>query len=275
MRTAFTLLVIAVLTRAHLPAQLTLQQPSQSAKSGISTTIPAFHGKTIYVYLNEQAALSRNGDTKATTELTRQMFRNTGIPVDVADAFSFTDRVVQAESAYRNGVHAGVQEADIVKAVNNLAKSINAPVWVRTNQAEIRKLRMRLLVTYPQLFASQEPPDAEGHYKALSEKMSPVEAVYLATSLLFQKRFNADFQFTEEEQAQNAKLDPATVKTMHFQRKRELIDLLRGQSTTSSMRDLLAASDHLFTDLGIEQAGNAGITDPLQISPTVENEGGR
>ncbi|MGH9597071.1 MAG: hypothetical protein ACRD3K_09770, partial [Edaphobacter sp.] len=116
--------------------------------------------------MNQWADLSRAGNAEATTELTRQMFRNGGIPSEMADAFGYTDRIVKADVAYQNGTEPAIHEADIVKAVNNLVNTVGAPTWVRTNQVEVRKWRMRLLLTYPRLIGSHEPPDAHGHYKA-------------------------------------------------------------------------------------------------------------
>ena len=108
---------------------------------GLTTTFffaqsssPASPGQSAHAKVNELADLSRSGNADATTELTRQMFRSNGIPSDIADSFGFTDRIVKAEAAYRDGSQASVHEADIVKAVNNLANTFAAPAWLHTNQ---------------------------------------------------------------------------------------------------------------------------------------------
>jgi hypothetical protein len=132
---------------------------------------------------------------------------------------------------------------------------------------------MRLLGVYPQLIASLDPPDANGHYKALSESMRPVEAAYIAICHLYQKHYNADFQFIDEEQAQNAKLDAATVKAKHLQPMQIFGSLLRGQSSPARERDLLIASDHFFDDLGIEQVANSGTAEPPTSSRTAMQKG--
>jgi hypothetical protein len=238
----------------HALLALAVLIPTSFAQS----TIPATPVKSVHAKVNELADLSRAGNADATTELTRQMFLNGGIPSEIPDSFGFTDRIAKAEAAYRNGTQPSIHEADVVKAVNNLANTVGAPTWVRTNQAEVRKVRMRLLVSYPKLFASQEPPDNNGRYKALSENMRPVEASYLAICLLYQKHYNADLQFTDEEQAANAKLDAATVKAKHLERVQLFDSLLRGKTSSVSVRDLLTASVHFFDDLGIEQASNVG-----------------
>jgi hypothetical protein len=264
MRVAHAILAVAVLTTTPLFAQPTT-----------SSTLPTTQGKSVFVYVNELADLSRAGNADATRELAHQTFRNNGIPTQIADAFGFTDRIVQAEVAYQNGMHIPVHEADIVKAVNNLVNTVRAPAWVRTNQAEVRKMRMRLLTVYPRLIASQEPPDDHGRYKALSENMRPVEAAYIAICLLYQKHYNADFQFTDEEKAQNAKLDSQTVKGEHLQRTQSFGSLLSGQSSQVSERDLLTAADYFFDDLGIEQTANIGTAERPASSGSAMQKGVR
>jgi hypothetical protein len=73
--------------------------------------------------------------------LAHQLFKNVSIPTDLADALGFTDRIVQAEIASRNGTHPAIHEADVVRAINNLTNTIGAPQWAQTNQLEVRKLR--------------------------------------------------------------------------------------------------------------------------------------
>lgn len=266
------LLVIAVLTTTPLFGQSTPQQPIQHPGSTTTSTLPTSQGQSVIAYVNELAGLSLAGNADATRELTRQMFRNGGIKSETADAFGFTDRIVQAEAAYRNGIHAPIHEADIVTAVNNLANTVGAPAWVRTNQAEVRKMRTRLLVAYPRLFAGQESPDANGQNKALNENMRPVEAAYVAISLLYQKHYNADFQFTDEEQAQNAKLNAATVKAEHLQRMQIFGSLLRVQSSQAGVRNL-AAADYFFDDLGIERVARTSTAEPPTSSRTAIQKG--
>jgi len=272
-RVAYALLAVAILTTIPLFSQSTLQQPTQASKPTPSSTLPTSKSKSVFDHVNELADLSRAGNADATRELTRQVFRNGGIPSEIADSFGFTDRIVQAESAYRNGSQAPVHEADIVKAINNLVSAVGAPAWVRTNQVEVRKARMRLLVAYPRLIASQEPPDDNGHYKPLSENMRPVEAAYVAITLLYQKHYNADFQFTDEEQSQNAKLDSATVNAKHLERTHTFGSLVGGQSSIISVRDLQSAAGYFFDDLGISQVVNTDSAAPSKSSGIASQKG--
>ena len=209
-------------------------------------------GETVYSHVNDQAVLSRSGNFAATTELTHQLFKNVAIPTELADAFGFTDRIAHAEVEYRKGAHPAVHESDVVKAVNNMVTAIGAPQWAHTSLAEVRKLRMHMLVVYPQLIASQEPPDSSGHYKAVSDNLRPIEAAYLATTMLYQKAYNSEYQFTETEKAQNDTLSPAVVKAKQQERVNTLQAMLHGKTQSVSVRDLLTASDRFFSDLGME-----------------------
>ena len=149
--------------------------------------IPPAHPESVFHHVNRQAVLSRAGDTSATQDLAHQLFLTVGVPVEIADALSYTDRIVQAQVSYHRGAHPGITEEDVVKAVNNMANELGVPLWTRTTKKEVRKLRMHMLVLYPQMMASHGPPDNNGHRKAVSEKMQPIEAAYLASTLLYQK----------------------------------------------------------------------------------------
>ena len=76
--------------------------------------------------------------------------------------------------------------------------------------------------------------------------MRPVEAAYIAITLLYQKHYNTLFQFTEEEQIENAKLDASTVKAKHLQRIQDFDSMLRGASSKAHGPDLLNAADYFF-----------------------------
>lgn len=197
---------------------------------------------------NDLVRSSHSGQLDATRELTRRMFRNMAIPSDVADSLGFTDRVTAAEVAYRRGDHSGVNETDIIKAVNNMANNLGVPEWVKTNVDEVRMVRMHLVATIPNLAAYQGPPDAKGRYPALSGKMSPLEAGYVVTKLLYQKAFNAEFQVSEKERV-SGKLTDAQVYALHMQRTETLQSMLQGRTQALSVRDLLTASDMLFNDV--------------------------
>lgn len=231
----------------------------QASCRSFPTPPPPTHpvNDSITVHLQQVAVRSNAGDLSATNELARQMFVDAGIPNVLASSFGFTDRLANAEVEYRKGAHSSVTEASIVKAVNNMVATIGAPQWARTNVVEVRKLRMHMLVNNPELFANQGAADNTGHYKALGETMTPLEGSYVATALLYQKTIHPDYQFTEGEKAQNVNRDAKAVHAEQVSRTNELQDLLQGKTQSLSVRDLLNASDHFFSDLGVEPVPGA------------------
>jgi hypothetical protein len=202
--------------------------------------------------VNEQAVLVHAGDSQAIASHSSTVFQRVGIPAEVADAFHFTARLAQAETDYRNGSHAAIHEEDLVRANNNLVSTLGAPEWAQTNQQEVRKLRMEFMARYPQLLANQAPADENGHFQALSKNISPIEATFLATSLIYQKLYAPDYQLTAKEKAAGGKaaLSPA----IFLQRTQALLDILHGNAQNLSIFDLTHAADGRFSDLGISSS---------------------
>ena len=128
--------------------------------------------------------------------------------------------------------------------------------YAGTSQPEVRRLRMHMLALYPQLLGSNEPPDSQGRYKALSDNLRPIEASWLTVTMLYQKAYNSQYQFSGLERAKNAKLSAEAINVEHLERTKELNDILTGKTQNTSVRDLLAASDHLFSDIGINSSVN-------------------
>lgn len=213
-------------------------------------------GQSPRAFVNRQAVLSRSGDVQATTELAHELSKAIAMPTELGDALGFTNRVVTAEVNFRNGSHQAVHETDIVNAVNNLATTVGTPQWTHTNLAEVKKLRMHMLVLYPEMIASRERPDSKGHYKAVSDAMGPMEASYIATMLIYQKAYNPDYQFTDAERLQNVHLSADSVTTEHLQRQRTIQNLFRGNSQSVSALNGFQAADHFYTDLGIASVSN-------------------
>jgi hypothetical protein len=232
------------------------------------------HALSFYSRLNDAARGERAGDATQIPVLVHGAFSNAGIPVKLADAVGFTERISQAQQSYVAGTLAPIHEAAIVRAVNNFASSLGTPAWTHTTPDEIRLLRVRLVAVLPQLFAYEGPPDAARRYPLLSPKMSPVEASFIAVTMLNMKAFNHDFQFTAAERIQNEKLDPVAVRATLQQRQQLMFDIVQGRSDSISFRDLLAAGDHLFSDLGIPETAEAGRNASPTWSQTVGAKGG-
>ena len=194
---------------------------------------------------------SRSGDKPSTLLLTHMLFENASVPDQVADAMGFTDRVARAEADYQSGAHTPAHEIDIVRAVNHLMEGVGAPQWARTSLPEVHKLRMHLLVGYPHLIASPQPPDSKGHRKPLADTMSPLEAAFIATTLVYQKAYNTEYMFTPAELARQDATDVANRKTEQLQRQALLEETFHGQNASVSWHDLINASNLFFNDLNM------------------------
>ncbi len=227
-----------------------------------ATPNPSQHPLPRYRQIDQLAVRSRSGDKRSTLLLTRMMFENASVPDQVADAMGFTGRVSRAEADFQSGAHAPVHEIDIVRAVNHLMEGLAAPQWARTTQPEVRKLRMHLLVGYPHLIASAQPPDSKGHRKPLAETMSPLEAAFIATTLVYQKAYNPEYMFTTEELSHNSPADIANRKTEQLQRSSLLEKTFHGQNDSISWHDLISASNLFFDDLNMPVAQNIASSDP-------------
>jgi len=200
-----------------------------------------------HVYIDSQAVLAKQGSEPAIRNIANQLFLGAGLPSELTSAFEFNDRVVQAELKYRNGQQPAVQTADIVKAVNNLVNTIGAPAWAHTNAQEVTKLRMWMLIMYPHLIANPTPRQPDGTRQILSPQMSPLEAAFIATTLIEQKLWNDYYQLAPSERT-----TPQTIHKLSAQRGAELRTAIAGGIQGHSVRDLLHVADGFFTDLRID-----------------------
>jgi hypothetical protein len=190
--------------------------------------------------------------------MTSELSKEIGIPSEVATAYGFNERIVQSELSYRRGGQQGAREDDVVKAVNNLVASVGAPAWAFTNVHEVKRLRMLLVIRYPHLIASEAPPDEKGHYKALDDTMSPLEATYVGGVMIQQKLLNPDFQFSDQEKNLPGYADKNQRAASSASRGASLRKIVTGQSSWNSVRDLLNASDNFLTDLHVAQSTTGG-----------------
>ena len=99
--------------------------------------------------INEKARAARSGQPDAVRELTDAVFETIVDPdaVSADAARELKDRVHRSEMGYRQGKRKGVDEIEVVKVINGLAKKYGAPDYAKTNQGEVRELRMSMLLT--------------------------------------------------------------------------------------------------------------------------------
>ena len=144
--------------------------------------------------VNAKAQAAKGNDETAIRELADEMFRLFEFdkaPAGMDDAIK--ERLVRAEINFRNGTNkADPSEFRVVHVVNRLADQLGAPAYARTNVFEVRRLRTDLRPYTPDLQTGDMADE-------LGAPMSPMEAFFFAVSLLQQKRYNVEFQLTNDE----------------------------------------------------------------------------
>lgn len=151
------------------------------------------------VSVKEKARAAKSNDEAAIRALADEifsMFNFDQAPAGMDDAIK--ERLVRAEIKYRQGRAKGSQEFRVAHMVNLLAHKLGAPDYARTNVLEVRRLRMSLL-PYTSGLRAQSPADETRKGEKRSASMSPLEAFVVAVSLLQQKRFNVEYQLTNDE----------------------------------------------------------------------------
>jgi len=149
--------------------------------------------------LNDKARAAKGGNEAAVRGLADEVFNQFELgsaPAGLADAVK--DRLVRAEVNYRAGHGKGISDAAAARMVNRLAHEIGAPAFARTNVFELRRLKTGLL-PYTSDFQSRPAGGVVGRRDANEPSMSPLEATYFAALMIQQKRFNPEYQLSQEE----------------------------------------------------------------------------
>lgn len=152
--------------------------------------------------LNSKAKNSRGGDVNAAKELVGEIISASGFESELSGltSNSVKDRVGNAESLYQTGQIEGVSEAKVARTINGLAIKFNLPEFAKTDVSEVRKLRLSMLPSYPEIIGKKpngnQPLFVGGNFDS---KMSPAESILVLTMMMHQKLSNKDYQLTKEE----------------------------------------------------------------------------
>ena len=167
-------------------------------------------------------------------------------------------KLSNAERNYREKKHASVSDEEVAKAANALARLIDAPPFAYTDKLEVRRLRMKMVVLMPALFAQRLRSDTQKDHSAIREGMSPIESMYLLAALIDQKMSNPDFQLTSQERRdkweqlrQPAQEPSATLN----RRTNELENAISLAASKSSLRDISAAGSDIVGKLVDRRGG--------------------
>jgi hypothetical protein len=181
------------------------------------------------------------------------------------------DRLVQAEISYRNGAQPGVSEQDITKLVNSFADKLGVPSYAKTSSRQVRVLRMQLAFSSPTFMAAGFMHENMKVGESISERMSPLQAAHLISSLIDQKLINPEFQVEPEEwervhlasamekvqqmkqlRASGQNEDGPKKANIHvLRRRRDLHESLLQASSSLSFLETMDLIDQAFTTLKI------------------------
>ena len=214
--------------------------------------------------LKEKARAAKGNDEAAVRALADETFRIFNLdqaPAGMDDAIK--ERLVRAELRYRHGRGKGTPEFKVAHMVNQLAHKLGAPDYARTNVLEVRRLRMGLR-PYTSDLRTQSQADETKKAEKHSASMSPLEAFFVAVSLIQQKRFNAEYQLTDDEWValhggrRAAGSSEKFLAEMSARRRdaarTEELDLAIGRGFASmSPSQLLSLPDELLNTLGVER----------------------
>lgn len=181
------------------------------------------------------------------------------------------DRLVRAETAYRNGLQQGVLERDIVELFNSVSDRLGLPSYAKTSLQQVRTLRMQLALSSPAFMASGLANPNMKVGESIPESMSPLQAIHLINSLLDQKVINPEYQVEPAEwdrshlPAALAKIQkmqqlqgsaqagdkPPKLEVTVFHRSRDLHNSLIYAGSSLSFSDAMDLLEQAFTTLKI------------------------
>jgi hypothetical protein len=250
---SFLLISVTWISKSSRVQSQSKGQPAPLTQSGIER-------------INAKARAVRGPDKEAIQNLTGEIMSLYGwddVPAPTRD--SVKNRIVSAEQSFQEGNSKGISEFTLARALNGLVVKFNAPEYAKTSASEVKEVRGRLLAFLPDLIGRGRVEKGKVQARKLGssiEEMSPVEAAYLAMTMLHQKMYNPDFQVTQEERrvrwiVRHAKT-PRTLGSEKTEtapsptaRQREMESVMRSAATATSLADLLTLPDKVLDALGI------------------------
>jgi hypothetical protein len=111
-------------------------------------------------------------------------------------------RVIRAEVKFRNNQRDGVTETNIAVAINALATQFNAPVYAKTNELEVRELRVtaaRIMPNFVGRYRANDEDRVNSINSEINPNMSPIESVFIVGLLAYQKMQSPYYQMSNAE----------------------------------------------------------------------------
>lgn len=215
-----------------------------------------------YEAVNNKAKDARRGDLEASKELVGDIISISGFESHLRGftTESIKERVGNAESLYQSGQSEGVSEAKVVRTINGLAIKFNLPEFARTDTYEVRKLRLSLLPSFPNIIG-QKPNGTQPVFAGSSfdSKMSPAEAILILSMMMHQKLANKNYQLTKaerliqwEEKYGDRRSNRQSLEEITRNRSAEIDTALQRSAAAMSIPDALQLSTLILNTLGIE-----------------------
>lgn len=201
-----------------------------------------------YSQVDEKASAVNGPDEGAIRELADVVLRFvTENKVPSVFVGPYKERLVRTEINYRSGQKAGIPEENIVRVFDELTQALNAPEYARTDQEEVREMRLAISQIIPHLIVPQylgtEEQSSTGLPYTVTPTMSPLEAMFVTRFLIMQKEINEFSQITPDERAEiKIRIDKLTEAGFHLttQERRELMRALIKQTVHPEKTQLSA-----------------------------------
>jgi hypothetical protein len=160
-----------------------------------------------YKRVNEKAGAITGADERAIREFADAVLQLiTDVRLPSAIVRPFLERMAQAEIDYRSGRKAGIPESNIVRVIDHLAAKLGAPKYAKTDEDEVRDMRLSISQMMPNFIPRQPLGAGEestvGLPYTVDPLMSPLEAVYVTRFLIRQKEMSEFSLLTTEERAE-------------------------------------------------------------------------
>jgi hypothetical protein len=226
-----------------------------------STTGQSYDNINHVKKLNDFAKTSNLTNTNEAEILLNEALKvSNGIESSTLSNFpDIKNRIIRAELKYRNNQRDGVSETDIAVVINNLATQFNAPEYAKTNELEVRELRVasaRIMPNFVGRYRIAEEDRVGLINNEINPKMSPIEAVFITGFLVSQKTSSPYYQMSNaEKQADWVNLHkPNVIDNLPDNRERqiEMNTVISNGTRNMGLNEAINKVNQLLTNLGIE-----------------------
>jgi hypothetical protein len=227
-----------------------------------STTGQSYDNINHVKKLNDLAKTSNLTNTNEAEILLNEAFKvvTTNDSSILSNFPEIKSRIIRSELKYRNNQREGVSETNIAVVINNLAAQFNAPEYAKTNELEVRELRVtaaRIMPNFVGRYRANEEDRVGSVNTEINPKMSPIESVFTVGVLIVQKRTSPYYQMSNaEKQADWVNLHkPNVIDNLpdNPARQAEMDRIVTNGISNMNLNAMKTAVNQVLDNLGIEQ----------------------